>query len=71
MSYLSSEAEIREIIGTPPDTVNIKKINLLEKHSKRYLAMSHLIAITAENISNVQSLLSVLSSGFHRGVDFQ
>lgn len=52
MSYVTSEAEIREVIGTPPNTVSIKKMSLLEEHSKRYLTMSHLIAITAQNIPN-------------------
>lgn len=52
MSYITSEAEIREAIGTPPATVYLKKIRMLEKHSKRYLEMSHLIAIAAKNIPN-------------------
>lgn len=52
MNYLTSEAEIREVIGTPPDTVYLKKIGLLEEHSKRYLDMSHLIAISSKAIQN-------------------
>jgi len=62
MGYITSEAEIREAIGTPPDTVYIKKISLLEEHSKRYLEMSHLIAITAKNILNRIHLVATQQS---------
>ena len=52
MNYLTTEAEIREVIGTPPDTVYLKKISVLEEHSKRYLEMSHLIAISSKTLQN-------------------
>jgi len=62
MSYVTSEAEIRKVIGTPPATVYLKKISLLEKHSKRYLEMSHLIAITANNLPNRVHLVATRQS---------
>ena len=62
MSYATSEAEIRKAIGTPPTTVYLKKISMLEKHSKRNLEMSHLVAIAAKNISNRIHLVATQQS---------
>lgn len=62
MSYLTSKAEIREAIGTPPNTVYLKKISLLEAHSKRYLEMSHLMALSAKAIPNRIHLVATQQS---------
>lgn len=59
---VTSETEIRKAIGTPPNTVYLKKINLLEEHSKRYLEMSHLMAISVQNIPTRIHLIATQQS---------
>ncbi|MBV1914697.1 MAG: pyridoxamine 5'-phosphate oxidase family protein [Pseudomonadales bacterium] len=61
-SYLTSEVDLRKNIGTAPKAVSVKKMSRLESHSQRYLEMSHLIAITSENIPNRIHLVATQQS---------
>ena len=62
MGYITSEAGIREVIGSPPNAIYLKKISLLEAHSKRYLQMSHLMALSAKAIPNRIHLVATQQS---------
>lgn len=62
MSYITSEAEAREIIGTPRAGLNLKKIDFLETHSKHYLKMSCLLAIASEKIPSRVLLVATQES---------
>lgn len=46
MSQIATEKQLRAAIGSAPSAVKIKKLDRLEAHSKRYLNMCSLIAIS-------------------------
>lgn len=48
MDYLTTESEVRDTIGNPPPSINIKKVDVFEENSKRYVEMSRLVAIAAD-----------------------
>jgi len=58
MDYLTTESAVRDTIGTPPPSINIKKLDVFEEHSKRYLEMSRLVAIAADCFSQGISFIA-------------
>ncbi len=62
MNYITTEDEMRSVIGTPHRSVYRKKIKYLEEHSKRFLKASCFIAITAKNIATGIHLVATQQS---------
>lgn len=48
MTYLTTEKQLRATIGSVPSAILVKKLDRLEEHSKRYLNMCDLIAISCD-----------------------
>lgn len=84
MTYVVTEKQLRAAIGAVPPAIKAKKLNQLEEHSKRYLTMCDLVAVSSGLFSDTievfsaksatwvihtQTQFSMTVSGFSKSVD--
>ncbi len=58
MTRITTEKELRATIGSAPSAIKVKKLDRLEEHSKRYLAMCDLMAISSDLFDETIKVIS-------------
>ncbi|MCG8672633.1 MAG: pyridoxamine 5'-phosphate oxidase family protein [Pseudomonadales bacterium] len=62
MDYVTTEKQMRAAIGNPPPAISVKKLKQFEEHSKRYLQICNLLAISCDQFEHRIKLISAKHS---------
>lgn len=62
MTYVVTVKQLRAAIGAVPPAIKAKKLNQLEEHSKRYLTMCDLVAVSSDLFADTIEVFSAKSA---------